>query len=151
MFGFRENALPPSAIPSPQALQMRMLMAGSAPGEFPDHAAPVPAPVVIADSAQRMEQNPPDSVVGNHLFHTDYKGKGGQRLQRIPQRKEGPQTDSDRHGLQDHSPDLSWSEHRTGGQRPGPAVFTTYSARWGTKVAEHHLRPLHACFSLGPE
>ena len=83
----------------PQHLHVGRFMAISAPGEFAQHSTPVPIPAVVADGAERMEQDPSDSAVGDHLSHTGYKGKCGQRLQRIHQREERPQMNSDGHGF----------------------------------------------------
>jgi hypothetical protein len=47
--------LAPCAILSPQHLQIGWFIAFSAPGEFPQHSAPVPDPMMVADGAQRME------------------------------------------------------------------------------------------------
>ena len=70
----RQRTLAASAIGSPQYRQIREFTAMSEPGKFPDHPPPVPAPMVIADGAQRMKNHASDSVVGDHSAHTDYRG-----------------------------------------------------------------------------
>jgi hypothetical protein len=83
--GLQERTSPHSTISSPQHLQIRESMALSEPGEFPDHPPPVPAPMVIADGAQRMKKHASKLVVGDHSVHTDYRGIKGERLRDIRQ------------------------------------------------------------------